>query len=262
MIGFQDHVLNNNIKVIELAKEIGIKPATIWRWFNVNKIPEKYLDYLSEKFNLTKDYINKKINNINTYQPRKKNFNEYKIDGDVTTIFIKRKNKDIIEIKIDTEDLPILQSFNRPIQVMWNNSTKTYYARFYIYDGVENGKTKYKTIYIHRLLMNANKEDCVDHIDLNSLNNRKSNLRKTKDNLNLKHRLDANSNNKSGYRSVHWIEARQKYYVQLTINGVNTKLAEFEPYELKDAVKFANEMREKYYGKFKGKDDIINTNNL
>lgn len=258
MIGLQEYIVNNNVSVIELAKEMEIRPATIWRWFNVNKVSEKYHDFLSNKFGIDKDYINRKVNDINTYQPRRKGFNEYIINGEETTILIKRKNKEIVEMIIDTEDLLLLQSYNRAVQVMWNNNTKTYYARFYIYDGIKDGKVRYKVLYIHRLLVDAKEDDYVDHKDLNSLNNRKKNLRITQNSPNLKHRLDANSNNKSGYRSVHWIEKLQKYIVQLTIDGVNTKLGEFEPNELDQAVEFANKMRQKYYGSFKGKDDIIN----
>ncbi len=45
-----------------------------------------------------------------------------------------------------------------------------------------------KMIYMHRLIISANKGQCVDHIDCNSLNNTKSNLRICTQSQNSKNR--------------------------------------------------------------------------
>ena len=69
-------------------------------------------------------------------------------------------------------------------------------------------------------------------------------------NENLKNRKGRNSNNKSGYRNVSW--DGYKWIVQLQVNGKNTCLGRFPENELEQAGKFAEEMRQKYYGKFAG----------
>ena len=105
------------------------------------------------------------------------------------------------------------------------------------------------TPYLHRWILNLDDQVVVDHINHNSFDNRKSNLRITNDSSNLKNRKGKNSNNKSGYRNVCWIY--NKWVVQIVINGKNTILGKFN--DVDEAGAFAEEMRKKYYGKFSGK---------
>jgi len=130
--------------------------------------------------------------------------------------------------------------------------TKSYYTKLTKYLGTINGKPKYKLIYLHRIVMNVDKDIIIDHINHNTLNNRKINLRIIENNKNLKHRKSRNSNNTTGYRNVSWIKNEKIYRVQLQINGKNTKLGDFT--DVDEAGKFAEKMREKYYGKYKGEN--------
>ena len=98
--------------------------------------------------------------------------------------------------------------------------------------------------------MNANGET-VDHINGNTFDNRKTNLRIVEDSNNLTNRKSKNSNNKSGYRNVCWSKSESKWLVQLQINGKNTVLGKFD--DVDEAGRFAEEMRQKYYGEFAGK---------
>lgn len=62
-------------------------------------------------------------------------------------------------------------------------------------------------------------------------------------------RTSKSSNNTSGYRNVSWI--RGHWRVQLQINRKNNMFSEkFE--NVHSANKFAEQMRQKYYGKFAG----------
>ena len=63
-------------------------------------------------------------------------------------------------------------------------------------------------------------------------------------------RRKRNKNNKSGYRNVCW--DGYKWVVQLSIKGKNTHLGRFDYEDLDKAGKFAEEMRQKYYGEFAG----------
>jgi len=113
----------------------------------------------------------------------------------------------------------------------------------------EDGKRHGRSRYLHIEIMNPehNPEIYVDHEGHNTLNNLESNLRCTKNNKNLQHRGDKNKNNKTGYRNVSEIEGL--FCVQLQ-EGKNTMLGKFG--DVHQAGIFAEEMREKYYGEYKG----------
>jgi hypothetical protein len=95
-----------------------------------------------------------------------------------------------------------------------------------------------------------NKNQIIDHKNHKGLDNRKENLRLVNKSKNAKHRNGKNKNNKSGYRNVCWISKYNKWCVQLQINGRNTLLGKFD--DVHEAGRFAEEMRQKYYGEFKG----------
>ena len=70
---------------------------------------------------------------------------------------------------------------------------------------------------IHRLIMNAKEGEIIDHINYNTLDNRKSNLRITDKSGNAMNRRGLNKNNTSGFRGV----SRQGdgWMVRKTVNG-------------------------------------------
>ena len=78
------------------------------------------------------------------------------------------------------------------------------YPRANIYRGKINGKYKYDGIYLHHLVMGKPPKGLVtDHINRNRLDNRKSNLRFIPQSSNAINK-SSQSNNKSGYRGVHF----------------------------------------------------------
>ena len=113
MIGLQKLVIKQNIKIIELAKELKCNPSNIYGWFKNNKIPKTRLKQLAEKFNVKEDYLNKVVNDISTYKPKQNGFcNEYVTKDNITKVILnRRKGKDFITL-IDTEDLQKLKEFN------------------------------------------------------------------------------------------------------------------------------------------------------
>lgn len=202
MIGFQELVLNNKINVYTLANEMEIALQTIWRWFNVNRVPKKYFKFISEKFQVKKEYINKIVNDINTYQLKYKSFNDYEIRGDATAIFLENKKGLKLETLIDTEDLDRIKAMGLHWHLRYDLSTKQYYTRATGRKS-EGQKPNY---YLHMVILNHefNKDDyyVVDHEDQNKLNNRKENLRLVPQNNNLQHRKGENSNSSTGVRNV------------------------------------------------------------
>jgi hypothetical protein len=180
----------------------------------------------------------------------KRNFNNYKIDGDITTIFFVDKNGQVeAETIIDTDKLDYFINLNLYFYAHWNSNTNSYYARVTSYLGKKNGKSVAKTTSLHRILLPNNKH--VDHINNDILDNRISNLRSATNSKNNQNRKSKNKNNKSGYRNVCWINGYWR--VQLQIECKNHLFPE-KFSDVHEAGKFAKEMRIKYYGDFAGKD--------
>lgn len=90
----------------------------------------------------------------------------------------------------------------------------------------------------------------IDHIDHDTKNNKKSNLRKTEHQTNATNRRGRNKNNKSGYRNVS--KRDNQWVVQLQIEGKNTVLKKFPLDQLDEAGEYAKKMREIYYGEWAG----------
>ena len=103
-----------------------------------------------------------------------------------------------------------------------------------------------------KFTMDAKDDEVVDHINHDTLDNTKGNLRCIPWKNNSTNRKSRNSNNKSGYRNVSWSKNENKWLVQLQINKKNTVLGKFVYEDLDKAGQFAEEMRQKYYGKFAG----------
>jgi hypothetical protein len=251
MIGFQEYVINNKIRISKLAKEININPTCIYKWFRENKVTSRFVKILSQKFNISEEYINKVVNNIDTYQARQKSFNNYEIRGNITALKVVNTKKEEFEIIIDTEDLEKLIKLNYSWHVVYMECTKSYYGRTTIYYRDEHNKRKGRVIYLHQIIMGIIDASVhIDHKNHDTLNNTKNNLRVIEKNKNLKNRQGKNSNNKSGYRNVCWIEDCEKWVVQLQINGKNTMLGKFD--DVDEAGSFAEKMRQKYYKEYKG----------
>jgi hypothetical protein len=251
LIGFQEYVINNNINVKELAKEINISSGCIWRWFQVNRVSKKYIDILADKFNLPKEYINEIINEISTYKPKKRGFNEYKIFGDATEIYAHRKDGKDFTILIDTEDLPKLLELDCPWSANCYIKNNWIYARASIYIIGENGKKKIKPLRMHQFILGVDSGIDVDHINHNTLDNRKSNLRIIPHELNTRNRKAKNSNNKSGYRNVFWDTRNEKWRVTICKNYKHIFIGLFD--DVDEAGNAAEKAREEYFGIYKGK---------
>ena len=111
---------------------------------------------------------------------------------------------------------------------------------------------KYKTLYLHRLIMQASSEMEVDHRDGDGLNCLRNNMR-------LCRPLDNNRNrriqkgNKSGYKGVRW-HPRQKWEAAISVKNKLIYLGLFEQKE--DAAIAYNEAAKIHYGEFARLNEI------
>lgn len=116
------------------------------------------------------------------------------------------KNKSCI---VDPEDFEILNKFP------WHLTASGYAHRW-------GRKNEEKTIYIHRILLNCPKNMFVDHINRNTLDNRKINLRivtQRQNVVNTSKRLFTTSI----YKGVYWNKQAKKWRSQIQKNK-NTAL--------------------------------------
>ncbi|MBU3186524.1 hypothetical protein [Clostridium estertheticum] len=102
---------------------------------------------------------------------------------------------------------------------------------------------------LHRFVLGATGNVDVDHENHNSLDNRKSNIIAKTRSKNMLNRNDLNKNNTSGERNVCWIKARNKWVVQLQVNGKNTMFGCFKKDDKDKAIELAKLKRKEIYGK-------------
>lgn len=177
---------------------------------------------------------------------------DYKYVIKKNLVYINLYSKKKKEEKVTVIDLFNLEKFlNHPYawHLVWEEDIDNYYVKSSVYLGMENGKPKYKLVYLHKFLANIPEENYGDHINHDSLDNRTENIREIANGNNIKNRKSKNSNNTSGYRNVTWMNGWWR--VQLQIDGKNYIFPE-KFSKVDEAGKFAEEMRQKYYGEFAG----------
>lgn len=137
--------------------------------------------------------------------------------------------------------------FEKLNQYKWCVSKKRNKKNWYVIRNSKMINGKRYTILIHRVIMNCPKNKMIDHIDGNSLNNQKKNLRIATNSQNCKNR-EKNRNNTSGYKGVFWHKKSNKWITDIGVNGKKIHLGLFEnPLE---AYKAYCEACIKYHGKF------------
>lgn len=113
--------------------------------------------------------------------------------------------------------------------------------------GYPRGIVEGKRQYMHRVVMNAPEGTTIDHINGNTLDNRKCNLRfctMTQNSINSK----LNPRNKSGFRGVWWDEKRQKYEAYLRVDKKKKHLGRYSTIEAAARAYMIEAV--KHYGEF------------
>lgn len=125
----------------------------------------------------------------------------------------------------------------------------------YYWNKTKNGylytQRKDENIYLHRFIMNKTindsllREDYVDHINHNKLDNRKCNLRIVNQSKNQMNRIPTNDIKISG---VNYDKKTKKYIATINKNKKKIHLGYFE--KLDDAIRVRKEAEEKYFGEY------------
>lgn len=129
-----------------------------------------------------------------------------------------REGSSSLWVEFDEEDLPLIEGHQW--RVHKGRVNRYFYAVTYARwpDGRE------RTLGMHVLLMG---QPGVDHIDLNGLNNRRSNLRLATPSQNAANRPKQTGPYTSQYKGVSWHQAANKWRASIRVNGVRTHLGVF-----------------------------------
>lgn len=110
-----------------------------------------------------------------------------------------------------------------------------------------SSKKKENRFHIHRLIMGLPCNMNIDHINHNTFDNRKSNLRIVTVSQNaMNHVLGAK--NTSGTTGVVWVKSRSNWKAEIKINGESIYLGSFDKFD--DAERVRKEAEEKYFGEY------------
>jgi hypothetical protein len=135
---------------------------------------------------------------------------------------------------IDASDVPLIESVN------WyaHGKGRCVYAF---------ARIDYKLVPMHRVILGMPDSDCVDHIDADTLNNRRANIRPATKGQNSMNR-PVQSNNPSGFKGVTFDKERQKWRAYIKRDGIRKALGRFDTAEQAHAAYAA--ACEIYHGEF------------
>lgn len=136
--------------------------------------------------------------------------NAYEVRGDHVVIFLNTK-KGIIEALIDIEDLEKMHQYKNSWYSSWHKHTNSYYVL---------GQIGNRKISLHRYVMGEPEGMFIDHINHDTLDNRKTNLRAVSRRVNGLNRKGAPKHSNSGIRGVQWSSEKEGWVVRIgTLEG-------------------------------------------
>lgn len=129
----------------------------------------------------------------------------------------------IISLPHDKIALVDDEDYDELIKYKWHTRIKgrdtTWYVYRWEYIGIENGKKRYRYIAMHRDILKPKKEQCIDHINHNGLDNRRCNIRicdRSQNNFNR----NADSKNKTSvYKGVTFYKKCNKWQAQINFRN-------------------------------------------
>lgn len=104
-----------------------------------------------------------------------------------------------------------------------------------------------KYVYMHRQILKAQPKQEVDHINYDTLDNTRKNIRIVDRSLNMAN-TKVRSTNTSGFKGVCWDKQRNKWAAEITVNYKSKHLGRFD--SKIQAAKVYNEAAKKVFGEF------------
>ena len=156
---------------------------------------------------------------------------------DYAEIYLNDKDSNIIGYAIiDLENLDKVKMFK------WHAKKE---RNGFLY--AKNNKVGMLHRFILSLYQNISENKLVDHINHNTLDNRKINLRICTNQQNITNSRVPKNNN-SGHKGVYWSKDKHKWAAQITINNKTIYLGRYDTIE--EAIKAREESAKKYYKEY------------
>lgn len=166
--------------------------------------------------------------------------NKFEIRGEVTAIFLNRRDGNTLETIIDTSMLEQIADFPYTWCASWNSCTNS----FYCYGKLRTETGERKSILLHRWVTNCPQDMEVDHINNDTLDNTQQNLRTVTSAENHQNRLGAQYNSRTGIRGVSWNKRKRKWQAALKVENRRMHLGYF--IKLSDAESEVKNARKDY----------------
>lgn len=161
----------------------------------------------------------------------KKDPNEIVLYEDYAEMILYDKNcNEIARALISLEDIEKVRKYK------WRLDQKGYV--------ITQEHKKSKVIRLHRFIMKCPEDMVVDHINHNTLDNRRKNLR-----ICTQHE---NSMNKSNIKGVRWESDREKWRADICYKGKRINLGRYKTKE--EAIEAREKAEEEYFGEFANKE--------
>lgn len=163
---------------------------------------------------------------------RSKKYNRYDLSGEYGVGYTSNTNT---HFYFDIEDYEIIKKY------CWREEVKGYIRATAIINNEE------VSVWLHRLVMNAQPGELVDHIKHKKYDNRKSQMRIVNNSQNIMN-SKPNNKNTSGVPGVHQRKDSKKWVARITINGERLYLGTFLNFQ--DAVAARRQAEDVYFKEF------------
>ena len=147
------------------------------------------------------------------------------------------------KIKLSNNQFALVDDRDFEYLNQWKWSFDGRYATRSKHIRLDKNEYKSKKIYLHRLLVDKS-YGVIDHINLDSLDNRRSNLRVTTVSANIRNGK-LRKNNKSGITGVYFDKNKKKWLSQIMVNRKHIHLGNF--IDIKNAILSRKQAEETYY---------------
>ena len=117
---------------------------------------------------------------------------------------------------------------------------------------ISNKTQSHPKLYLHRFIIDYSDEKFIDHIDGNTMNNRKSNLRIVNPQQNMMNRR-AVKPTKSGVVGVNYVRKTNKWKAVIMINRKTIFLGYYN--DLEEAIEVRKQAEIDYFGEYRNKED-------
>ena len=155
-----------------------------------------------------------------------------------------KKGKIIMEVMIDKEDILKISQYK------WHKQADNYVATIL--------QNQY-VLLLHRFIMDANKDEWIDHKDRNRLDCRKNNLRKCTGQENCCNR-GMQSNNTSGTSGVSWNKNKNKWRAYITLNHKRIELGYYN--NINEAITTRLKAEKQHFGEFAPQKHLFEKYNI